>query len=346
MDSFIIIAILVFLIFLYLCFKYNSKKVPKTIIEENKDTLKFDVVSPNKKTNMLFETADLQHYFENTNTKPKETFIIHQPVEEPKAINNIADDVNNFDLTDLFQPQEPMLQLIPMEQAALIRQLHQQIMPIMPMMPPVVGIYDPEAQNVHDSEVGRGVRKIFSDHTLLKHGEFDVNILIDDIIDYSAGKNAIDRGKIITVLDKVKQRNATITNVNNATELELLSTVWKAATQNPNIKDMLLTQIADTFENSGVLCPTGFVNRISTALVVDNPERFPKTKELYNAEIMQIASNLRNELELDTAYSSKDDVEKSIEFKAKLLTRLEKDYDGILTVEEIQALIASWIDLI
>jgi len=153
------------------------------------------------------------------------------------------------------------------------------------------------------------------------------------------------------VLDKVIERNSIVTNVGGAREIELLDAVWREANTkseptSSNIRDMLLVQIADTFDENtrSVLCPSGFANRISVALVVETPSLFPKTKELLNNEILQTASFIRNELEEDNDYKLLNDFDQHEVFKKELYDKLSLDYMGFLSIEEIKDLTADWID--
>lgn len=342
------IYFLIIIISIIIIVSYNiSRKKKKTLLKPS-NVLKFKVKSQDpmnnlrkKEMEMNFEIADLHYY----NTQPKSypnygTFTIHQPEPETNIPNimvplnevSIMNDFNNYIYDEIIDVRDDPI--------------------VLP--PPIITVQNVDTQNVHESNIGKGVRKIFGDVELQKQSDFDKDVLIKEILEYSkltSVNNEIKKQNIRKVLDTVKSRNSKISNVNDATELELLATVWKVACDasdetSTNIKDMLMTQLSDAVEYNNVLCPTGVVSRISTALVVENPDLFPKTKSMLNEEIMNIASNLRNKLEKDSTYINLDDRKKSTEFKTKLIEKLEKDYEGILTKDDIKDSTKDWIDLI
>ena len=156
--------------------------------------------------------------------------------------------------------------------------------------------------------------------------------------------------KINNVLLTIKNRNSYITNV-EAKEIDVLSTIWNEANKkdnelSENIKDMLILQIMDSYENNKVVCPTGFVNRISTSLIVDTPESFPKTKEIIQAEMLNTASKIRSDLENDTKYKKLNDEDQSKILKYKIINQYNTDYQGILDKKEIDDIIKPWINYV
>lgn len=354
---YIILILLAIFIYLYLCKGVGTgRNSPKTILKPSK-VRKVKVITlnenhPIKQKDMIFEDADIQYYALQKNKQPehgtfteilpKSSISLTQPLDIMNDYNNYAEQ-DIHDIIELLNIEDINT---PPHAPYRPRPRHRPRQTIQPAQE--VGLYDPNSQNVHDTVVGSMVRNIYSNINLVNKPDFNTEDLVNDVKQYAAGKEHYD--KVSKVLAEVKMRNSIITNVNNLTELELLASIWKkACSENEetekNIKDMLIEQIADTVgDYDTVLCPTGFTNRIATALVVEDPEKMPKTKELFHAEIMETAANLRNELEKDNAYNDLDDDKKSSEYKEKLNEKLEKDYDGVLSKDDIKNIVAPWID--
>lgn len=309
-----LVVILISCIFIYRNYKKNM------IIPENKKTLKF-TVKPGMfddhndiDIDMLFEEADLEYY--KTIPVPLHETIVFHPAETP---TETPTETERFDNRD------------------------GQTRPVLPQ----VEIPNVDSQSVHDSGVNKFVRKIFSNFKLYKKEDFKINDLLNDIKNYvynNKDKKDNEKNNIIKVLNTIKARNATISNLDLATESELLATVWYESKNNENIKDMLLTQLSDTVEKDTVLCPSGFSNRLAVALTVEEPENYPRTKKMLADEMLVAAAFTRTELEKDPDYNTLDDSSQNNEFKNKLNQKLENDYAGILDKDEIQDMIKPWID--
>lgn len=358
----IIIVITLILGLIALLGKKTRKAKNKRIIPEPPNILKFKVKSliddvPCKESEMLFEDGDLEYYKSIASTASL------SPDSPEKIVfqQNINDQTNAFQQNTHDQMYNEIMNNILLEpdnnanDETIMNNMHNYLFDDNGNENNIdntfVLINDPDSQNVHDSEVGKAVRKIFSDIDIISKDDFQTDNLMTEIREYINEKN-IDKetsDKISIVLETIKGRNSVITNINNATELELLASVWndaksKSESSASNIKDMLLTQLTDTNENGNVLCPSGFVNRIATALVVETPEKFPKTKTMINGEMLESAAHIRKELEKDTTYTAMSEDVQNIEFKDKLNKKIENDYDGILSKDEIKDIIAPWID--
>lgn len=201
-----------------------------------------------------------------------------------------------------------------------------------------------DTQNVHDIGVNRYIRNIFRDIPIIYDSYGNV---VKEIKEYIKNHDMENEKytNIEFVLDKISKRNSTIHNLNGR-ELDILATIWDKAKSNDNIRDMLFTQILDTKKSDCdyIYCPTGFVNRISTALVVETPELYPKTNDAINSEMMQTASNIRTRLESDPVYmASTDDKQLGI-FKTEFYKKIESDYEGILDKKQIDHMVNPWID--
>ena len=207
---------------------------------------------------------------------------------------------------------------------------------------PTVEINQVDTQNVHDATVNKYIRNIFSNFGVQNDNAQVINEIKGSMSHLSNEK----KQKINQVLNKIQLRNANISNLGDIHELAVLNTVWQNAKTNNNIKDMMFQQLVDSIENDNVVCPTGIVNRLTTALAVETPEILPKTKSQLNEEIFNKAILVRHELETDENYNELDEPSQKAEFKNTLVNRLENDYTGILTKDEINENIKDWIDYI
>ena len=339
---------------IYYLYKNNSslrsftrKLLPFTrsaVIPENKDTLKFtvkssglmeagdpfyeafgDIEMEHDPIEFLFEEDDLEYYRDNAGPMqpfefPELNYGTGTGTGAPVAFDGIpfANTPGTPGLPDFLQQNEGA---------------------IAPSQPTVY-LPSVDAQNVHDSGVNKFIRKIFNDIGLkMGSGTRQVISKLKKLI--PKGRNSDRIGK---VLDQIELRNANISNLNNASELDVLSTVYTQALKNDNIRDMMFQQLEDAIDNGTVVCPTGVVNRLSTALIVETPEQFPKTKEQIKREMLESASFVRSQLEKDSSYEYMSDPEQSTRLKSNLIDKLKDDYNGILTDTEISDYTRDWID--
>jgi hypothetical protein len=361
--------------------KFEKQKKP---IPENKRTFKFKVKSlPNKKnskpteTDMLFELDDIKYYKDqlnkkkniiNRSTDEEQTFIFQQKRPQKNEISvhrleTIYEDTplltpgeviqNGRQYTVAHTDFDPIITINDFtdNRNRIIAELLENDEIENNVRNTEVAILDADAQNVHDTDVNKSIRKIYSEIPIVKCNKDDATKLVKEISQYSMGKNnsLCNSEKIQNALREVSSRNSAISNVKDATELDLLLSVWNEAKRRKgdsgiNVKDMLIVQISDAYEKSGILCPSGFVNRIATALVVENPERFPKTKRIIEEEMLESAAYVRRELEKDEKYDELSDEEQHNKFKENLMEKLSKDYEGVLSQEDIKSYTAPWID--
>jgi hypothetical protein len=202
---------------------------------------------------------------------------------------------------------------------------------LQPTHPIQVNILNVDTQNVHDTLVNKYTKNIFSE---LRSSSSDPN-LIENILKEAPEK---DLGVITKVLNKIKDRNSNITNLGSNNELEILDRVWQHSKTNENIRNELFNQIKDSYENGYTVCPTGFVNRIVSCIHVESPEKMAKTKDIVKQEMLNTASFIMNQIQdLNLPHAV---------FRSKLMEKLEKDYSGIMTSDEIADFIKEWIDYI
>lgn len=196
----------------------------------------------------------------------------------------------------------------------------------------VVNVLNVDTQNVHDTLVNKYTKNAFSELPGLMYK--DPN-LIENILKEVPKK---DFDVITEVLNKIKDRNSNITNLGSNNELEVLDRVWQHSKTNENIKNELFNQIKDSYENGYTVCPTGFVNRIVSCIHVESPNLMPKTKDIVKQEMLNTASFIMNQIqELNLPET---------DFRSKLMEKLEKDYSGIMTSDEIAEEIKDWIDYV
>jgi hypothetical protein len=294
------LPIFIILILIILFSWYFNKKV---VFNENPKTLKFKLKKKmfqkeNFDTTFLFEKDDINYY--NLNN--------YQIFNQVPQLN--AQD----ELNEIIEPVPLNAQL--------------------PNIEPLVDIPNVDYQNVHESYVGKFARNVFGDPENINEDEIDefLNEIKDDL------KNSSNdtRKKIIKILNDIKKRNATITNLGNSTELSVLKKVWNAGDNDINIRNNMYIQLLDCIEHGSLVCPTGVVNRLVFSLSINDPEKFPKTKEMINNEILHTASVLREENE---------PIEPK-ELKELIIEKITKDYQNILTKEELIELVSGWIEYI
>lgn len=209
---------------------------------------------------------------------------------------------------------------------------HDNLQPINNTEATQVNILNVDTQNVHDTLVNKYTKNAFSELPVLMYSDLN---LIENILKEAPKK---DIHVITEVLNKIKDRNSNITNLGSNNEIEILDRVWQHSKTNENIKNELFNQIKDSYENGYTVCPTGFVNRIVSCIHVENPELLPKTKDIVKREMLNTATFIMNQIQ---DLNLPDTV-----FRSKLMEKLEKDYSGIMTSDEIAEEIKEWIDYI
>lgn len=178
-----------------------------------------------------------------------------------------------------------------------------------------------DVQNVHDNTVQKNIKGAYSE-ILQTQQNFDK----EEILDYI--KDEEKREKISEILDKISKRNSYVTNL-NSNEVGVVKNVWFNGDE--NVKNQVINEILDCVDERGVLyCPTGVTSRIASALYINNPDKFPKTKEILNQEVMSTFGKYYREI---------PDKELS---KEKTINDYYKVYDR----ETIASLIDEWIEFI
>jgi hypothetical protein len=110
------------------------------------------------------------------------------------------------------------------------------------------------------------------------------------------------------------------------------------------VKEQILNELLDANSSGYLVCPTGVVSRIINADIVENPETSPRTEQNLREEMLNTASKIRDELEQDNMYINLPDLEQSNLFKERLINKYNLDYLNIISQENIQKELDTWID--
>jgi hypothetical protein len=190
-------------------------------------------------------------------------------------------------------------------------------------------------QNTHDSFVQKTIRNTYATSNLSTDGKNVVKEIL----------KCVDKDPDITkVLETIRNRKATISNLNDKKEMEILEEVWNAVKNDDALKAYFITQLQDCYENYSTVCPTGVVTRIVSVLSIKTPEKMPRTKELITEEMLNTASKLRNNLENDEVFTKLSDEEQQSSFKRQLISKYQDDYSDFMTSDEITDITSGWIN--
>jgi hypothetical protein len=190
-------------------------------------------------------------------------------------------------------------------------------------------------QNTHDSFVQKTIRNTYATSNLSTDGKNVVKEIL----------KCVDNDPDITkVLETIRNRKATISNLNDKKEMEILEEVWNAVKNDNALKAYFITQLQDCYENYSTVCPTGVVTRIVSVLSIKTPEKMPRTKELITEEMLNTASKLRNNLENDEVFTKLSDEEQQSSFKRQLISKYKDDYSDFMTSDEITEITSGWIN--
>lgn len=192
-------------------------------------------------------------------------------------------------------------------------------------------------QNVHDSSVQHTIKNAFLNKNITVCTKENIIPLINEITAFAQHhqKNHIE---IRNIMLSIAQRNATIHNLQNHTEMTILLTIWTQSSD--NVKLQLLNELLDMkIDQDHIVCPTGVVSRIINSEIVEHPEDSPKTIEIIRQEMLQTAAQMRSELEKE----NKNITNKA--FKQLLFNKFKddyKDHQEIIPMETIQKELDKW----
>lgn len=190
-----------------------------------------------------------------------------------------------------------------------------------------------EPQSIHDTVIQSTTKKKYQENKENRHESTTQSDIIEQIINHNPSR----KSEISSILSQIRKRNATITNFNGDSELDILVNVYTSG--NENVKDQVILELLDCTKDNdkAIVCPTGVATRIVNAKFIENPESMPKSKAIIQSEMLQTASKMREDTEKDTSESS---------FKANLLQKYKDDYvsTGLLTQNEVDDIVNPWIN--
>lgn len=157
-------------------------------------------------------------------------------------------------------------------------------------VPPTPLINRIDSQNVHDSLVQSGVKDI--------HKNIKKNVIQENLKDYKVYNDITTQfPEMSSILEKIYKRNSKISNIDKR-EVDVIKDVWMASLDDPNIKEYFILQLKDCVSDSGHLhCPTGVVTRLTSSLMINDPENMPKDTGSYKDEVLSKFSLLKNKFE-------------------------------------------------
>jgi hypothetical protein len=310
-----IVFICILILFIYYCKStYKLKKLPKTTIKVP------DIVSCVKnikkiktrpiKQKVVLDKNDMAYYSELSQRINREEQIKYgiKPIGVSLNINdNILADIRNY--------ADPI-----------------------DIPPAIWANFTVDSQNVHNSLVQDGIKIKNAKNTPIGDNTSRIEITcMGEITEYAAlNKNG---HKIANILEKIKNRNSRISNI-NSTEIQVLNNAWNAA--NENIKSQIINELLDSDEGGHLVCPTGVVSRIINADIVENPELSPRTEKILREEMLTIAAKTRTDLESDPVYNKCSDVEQSTMLKTALTKKYIETYKDIVSMDLVQTELDSW----
>ncbi len=310
MFSKITIFLIILTISLTLLYFYNKSDV--IVYEKTKPKFKSDkkeIKHLSDKYTYMYIPHDIRYmtdYLQNTRNK-RNDIRNEQYLFLNVNRNNVLDDIANY---DIFENEQDIQAVLP-------------------------DYLTDDKQNIHDSFVQKQSKNGYNQ--IEKGNEKNIRDLSYEIKKYIKD-NKLYCGtklqKILNIIDKIQRRNTYISNFSD-TEYNILCNTWNSG--NDNVKVQLLKQLEECLDSFGNLyCPTGVTTRIIESTYIENPESYPKPKNIINQEILHKTSALRKEYpDLSTN-----------EFKVLLIEHLYKDYSELMTKNDISKNVSEWIEYI
>jgi hypothetical protein len=194
-------------------------------------------------------------------------------------------------------------------------------------------------QNVHDTAVNNSVRNMVERLLeIIPKKEFEdakdevVNFILNHKYDGNNGDKAVD------VLDVISRNDIVLENIFKLSEFDILALVYARCKGDKEKEESLISAIVDAYENGGVVCTTGRINRIVSSLSsIDEEVGEPvMTKEMIRNEAFSKAGRIRDEMlegksdEFKKKYNSGDEDEEVKVFvdevKNKITFEIRSDY--------------------
>lgn len=304
----LLIIIIISIIYVYKYFNTDTLIYTKQKLKfRNQEKLEREFRNLSDTYKYIYTTKDIRYMTEYVNNIKKKNNKINneQYIYLNVNRNNVLDDIYNYELDD-----ENTEILLP-------------------------HYLTDDKQNIHDSFVQKQSKNGYDN--LEKNKNMNISVLKNEIKKYIENNKVfceIKKQKILNIIDKIYSRNNNISNYSD-TEYSILCNVWN--NDNDLVKLQLLKQLDECLDEFGNLyCPTGVSTRIIESLYIENPENYPKPKEIINQEILHKSSILRKKYpDLSTN-----------EFKMILIESLYSDYNQIMSKEDISKNISEWIEYI
>ncbi|ARA72200.1 hypothetical protein BNJ_00380 [Kaumoebavirus] len=154
-----------------------------------------------------------------------------------------------------------------------------------------------DPQNVHDSGVNRDLLNKFEKMREI-NGDPDIRKFQQEAQSYIAKLPAEKRQSAMNVYRTICGNAHHLSSI-NAPEIELWAHVWKRGNDNKEIRESVITSMADCEENGHVVCTTGRAARaISSLTLLDNNPTLSipaKTYEMIRNEVFEKSAQLFRE---------------------------------------------------
>nr|QQV29667.1 hypothetical protein K-LCC10_0412 [Kaumoebavirus] len=210
-----------------------------------------------------------------------------------------------------------------------------------------------DPQNVHDSGVNRDMLQKF---VAMKdeHGKVDIRAFQEEVMKHIEKLPAEKRQRAANVFDTIRRNSYIDLSAIGAPEIELWAHVWKRGDKNEDIRESVLSSMADCEENGHIVCTTGRAARaISSLTLLDNNPTLaipPKTYEMIRNEVFEKSAHIFKEsllargdnfaIEYNSGNIPEGDAtsfENSV--KEKIAEHVKDTYDSSLTDTQIQKII-------
>jgi len=186
---------------------------------------------------------------------------------------------------------------------------------------PLLARDDP--QSVHDTYIQSKLKKDFKNKLHSTQTPQIPNETFEKLRETSSVKH---------VIDKIEKRNSTLSGYENKTEMEILKETWENGDE--NIKNQIINSLKDCIEDEKLVCATGVVSRILSSNYINNPDEFPKTKEILHSEIMYFVNKIRDNTPED-------------QFTSEYVKQeINKEFSKTLSKDQIDNLTKDWIEYV
>lgn len=158
-----------------------------------------------------------------------------------------------------------------------------------------------DPQNVHDTTLVNTLSKSVNDIKKDTNFKPENDGWLQEIVDYINHNDttASSKKNAQLIVDVFRKRDGYLSSA-NTTELEALELVWKRIknnhSDNKDLKDMLVHNLADSIENNSALCVSGTVARIMDTLQTVDDKVDIKPDWAIRSEMLSKASAIRNSM--------------------------------------------------